>query len=75
MMRLRRQALYQALNEGSGVVNEFRRLKNWFRQGLLGKLPAMPVRWRVRSDMGLIAVMLALALHSVRMPHGRRCCC
>ncbi|MDI4702804.1 aerotaxis receptor, partial [Salmonella enterica subsp. enterica serovar Cerro] len=32
------------------------------RQGLLGKLPAMPVRWRVRSIMGLMAVMLALAL-------------
>ncbi len=54
------EPLYQALNEGrcskrihKGTV---------VRQGLLGKLPAMPVRWRVRSIMGLMAVMLALAL-------------
>ena len=33
------------------------------RKGWLGKLPAMPVRWRVRSVMALIYVVLAAVLH------------
>ncbi|GJL47702.1 TPA: PAS domain-containing protein [Citrobacter farmeri] len=54
------EPLYQALNEGrcsrlihKGLV---------VRKGWLGKLPAMPVRWRVRSVMGLIYGVLAATL-------------
>ncbi|EEP6170897.1 PAS domain-containing protein [Salmonella enterica] len=54
------EPLYQALNEGRCSKRIHKGLV--VRQGLLGKLPAMPVRWRVRSIMGLMAVMLALAL-------------
>ncbi|EAN3085231.1 PAS domain S-box protein [Salmonella enterica] len=52
------EPLYQALNEGRCSKRIHKGLV--VRQGLLGKLPAMPVRWRVRSIMGLMAVMLAL---------------
>lgn len=54
------EPLYQALNEGRCSKRIHKGLV--VRQGLLGKLPAMPVRWRVRSIMGLMVVMLALAL-------------
>lgn len=54
------EPLYQALNEGRCSKRIHKGLV--VRQGLLGKLPAMPVRWRVRSIMGLMAVMLVLAL-------------
>ena len=35
------------------------------RKGWLGKLPAMPVRWRVRSVMAFMFVLLAVALQQM----------
>ncbi|EBB8332601.1 PAS domain S-box protein [Salmonella enterica] len=62
------EPLYQALNEGRCSKRIHKGLV--VRQGLLGKLPAMPVRWRVRSIMGLMAVMLALLLGALAMLAG-----
>ncbi len=53
------EPLYQALNE-ERVVNEF--IKAVVRRGVYAGQTRVPVRWRVRSIMGLMAVMLALAL-------------
>nr|WP_318384323.1 methyl-accepting chemotaxis protein [uncultured Enterobacter sp.] len=55
--------LYKALNEGrsnkriaSGLV---------VRKGWLGRLPAMPLRWRVRGVMGTLWALLAASLVSL----------
>ncbi len=54
------EPLYKALNEG--------RCKKRIHKGLvvskswLGKLPAMPLRWRVRSVMAVLFLLLAAAL-------------
>ena len=57
------EPLYKALNEGrcnrrihQGLV---------VRKGWLGKLPAMPIRWRVRSVMAFVFVLLAVALQQM----------
>ncbi|MCQ7058984.1 PAS domain-containing methyl-accepting chemotaxis protein [Escherichia coli] len=57
------EPLYKALNEGrcnrcihKGLV---------VRKGWLGKLPSLPVRWRVRSVMALMFAVLAVALQQV----------
>ncbi len=55
------EPLYKALNEGRCRRRIHKGLV--VRKGWLGKLPAMPVRWRVRSVMALIYVILAAALH------------
>jgi aerotaxis receptor len=55
------EPLYKALNEGRCRRRIHKGLV--VRKGWLGKLPAMPVRWRVRSVMALIYVILAVALH------------
>ncbi|AMG93097.1 PAS domain-containing methyl-accepting chemotaxis protein [Citrobacter amalonaticus] len=55
------EPLYKALNEGRCRRRIHKGLV--VRKGWLGKLPAMPVRWRVRSVMALIYVVLAAALH------------
>lgn len=55
------EPLYKALNEGRCRRRIHKGLV--VRKGWLGKLPAMPVRWRVRSVMALIYVVLAVALH------------
>ena len=58
--------LYQALNEGrcnkrvdTGLV---------VRKGWLGRLPAMPLRWRVRSVMIGLWLMLAAAMAVLYLP-------
>ena len=55
------EPLYKALNQGRCRRRIHKGLV--VRKGWLGKLPAMPVRWRVRSVMALIYVVLAAALH------------
>ena len=55
------EPLYKALNEGRCRRRIHKGLV--VRKGWLGKLPAMPVRWRVRSVMALIYVVLAAVLH------------
>ncbi|MBN6044643.1 PAS domain-containing protein [Citrobacter sp. ku-bf4] len=55
------EPLYKALNEGRCRRRIHKGLV--VRKGWLGKLPAMPVRWRVRSVMVLITAALAAALH------------
>lgn len=55
------EPLYQALNEGRCRRRIHKGLV--VRKGWAGKLPAMPVRWRVRSVMALIFVILAATLH------------
>lgn len=55
------EPLYKALNEGRCRRRIHKGLV--VRKGWLGKLPAMSVRWRVRSVMALIYVVLAAALH------------
>ena len=60
------EPLYKALNEGRCRRRIHKGLV--VRKGWLGKLPAMPVRWRVRSVMALIYVVLAAALHLSGVP-------
>ena len=54
------EPLYQALNEGRCSRRIHKGLV--VRKGWLGKLPAMPVRWRVRCVMVLIYGVLAATL-------------
>lgn len=56
------EPLYKALNENRCS----RRLHKGLvvRKGWPGKLPSMPVRWRVRSVMALIFAALAIALYA-----------
>ncbi|EKS6649590.1 PAS domain-containing protein [Enterobacter hormaechei] len=57
------EPLYQALNEGRCKKRIHKGLV--VRKGWLGKLPAMPLRWRVRSVMaGLFAVIAATLVAS-----------
>ncbi|MGO3909006.1 methyl-accepting chemotaxis protein [Huaxiibacter chinensis] len=57
------EPLYQALNEGRSSKRIHKGLV--VRKGWLGKLPAMPLRWRVRCVMaGLFAVLAAMLVAS-----------
>ena len=60
------EPLYQALNEGRCRRRIHKGLV--VRKGWLGKLPAMPVRWRVRSVMALLYVVLAATLQLSAAP-------
>ncbi|QLR44765.1 methyl-accepting chemotaxis protein [Enterobacter sp. RHBSTW-00994] len=55
------EPLYKALNEGRCNKRVHKGLV--VRKGWLGKLPAMPLRWRVRSVMAALFVILAAALY------------
>ncbi|MDM3312882.1 PAS domain-containing methyl-accepting chemotaxis protein [Citrobacter sp. Cb220] len=57
------EPLYKALNEG--CCN--RRIHKGLvvRKGWLGKLPALPIRWRVRSVMAIMFIVLAAALQQM----------
>ncbi|PSM62664.1 hypothetical protein C3K52_08145 [Citrobacter freundii] len=57
------EPLYKALNEGRCNRRIHKGLV--VRKGWLGKLPAMPVRWRVRSVMAFMFVLLAVALQQM----------
>ncbi len=46
------EPLYKALNEGRSKKRIHKGLV--VRKGWLGKLPAMPLRWRVRSVMAVL---------------------
>ena len=54
------EPLYKALNEGRCNRRIHKGLV--VRKGWLGKLPALPIRWRVRSVMALMFAVLATAL-------------
>ncbi|MBJ8824124.1 methyl-accepting chemotaxis protein [Citrobacter europaeus] len=54
------EPLYKALNEGRCNRRIHKGLV--VRKGWLGKLPALPVRWRVRSVMAFMFILLAAAL-------------
>ena len=60
------EPLYQALNEGRCRRRIHKGLV--VRKGWLGKLPAMPVCWRVRSVMALLYVVLAATLQLSAAP-------
>ncbi len=51
------EPLYKALNEGRCNRRIHKGLV--VRKGWLGKLPALPIRWRVRSVMALMLIVLA----------------
>jgi aerotaxis receptor len=57
------EPLYKALNEGRCNRRVHKGLV--VRKGWLGKLPALPIRWRVRSVMALMFVVLATALQQM----------
>jgi aerotaxis receptor len=57
------EPLYQALNEGRCNKRIHKGLV--VRKSWLGKLPALPVRWRVRSVMTLMFAVLAAALQQM----------
>lgn len=57
------EPLYKALNEGRCNRRIHKGLV--VRKGWLGKLPALPIRWRVRSVMALMFVVLATALQQM----------
>ena len=57
------EPLYKALNEGRCNRRIHKGLV--VRKGWLGKLPAMPIRWRVRSVMAFMFVLLAIALQQM----------
>ena len=57
------EPLYKALNEGR--CNRLIHKGLVVRKGWLGKLPAMPIRWRVRSVMAFLFVLLAVALQQM----------
>ncbi|WP_407224073.1 methyl-accepting chemotaxis protein [Enterobacter hormaechei] len=54
------EPLYKALNEGRSKKRIHKGLV--VRKGWLGKLPAMPLRWRVRSVMAVLFAGLAATL-------------
>lgn len=54
------EPLYRALNDGSCKKRIHKGLV--VRKGWLGKLPAMPLRWRVRSVMAVLFAVLAASL-------------
>ena len=57
------EPLYKALNEGRCNRRIHKGLV--VRKGWLGNLPAMPIRWRVRSVMAFMFVLLAVALQQM----------
>ncbi|WP_045447835.1 methyl-accepting chemotaxis protein [Citrobacter sp. S-77] len=57
------EPLYKALNEGRCNRRIHKGLV--VRKGWLGKLPSLPVRWRVRSVMALMFAVLAVALQQM----------
>ena len=57
------EPLYKALNEGRCNRRIHKGLV--VRKGWLGKLQAMPIRWRVRSVMAFMFVLLAVALQQM----------
>ncbi|MEF9888786.1 methyl-accepting chemotaxis protein [Citrobacter sp.] len=57
------EPLYKALNEGRCNRRIHKGLV--VRKGWLGKLPALPIRWRVRSVMAFMFVILAAALQQM----------
>ena len=57
------EPLYKALNEGRCNRRIHKGLV--VRKGWLGKLPAMPIRWQVRSVMAFMFVLLAVALQQM----------
>lgn len=57
------EPLYKSLNEGRCNRRVHKGLV--VRKGWLGKLPALPIRWRVRSVMALMFVVLATALQQM----------
>lgn len=57
------EPLYKALNEGRCNRRIHKGLV--VRKGWLGKLPALPIRWWVRSVMALMFVVLATALQQM----------
>ncbi|HBC83859.1 MAG TPA: hypothetical protein DC012_18295, partial [Escherichia sp.] len=59
------EPLYKALNEGRCNRRIHKGLV--VRKGWLGKLPAMPLRWRVR---GVMAVLFALMAASLTLSHA-----
>jgi len=59
------EPLYKALNEGRCNRRIHKGLV--VRKGWLGKLPAMPLRWRVR---GVMAVLFALLAASLTLSHA-----
>ena len=54
------EPLYKALNEGRSKQRIHKGLV--VRKGWLGKLPAMPLRWRVRSVMAVLFAVMAATL-------------
>ena len=54
------EPLYKALNEGRCKKRIHKGLV--VRKGWLGKLPAMPLRWRVRSVMAILFAVMAATL-------------
>jgi len=54
------ESLYKALNEGRCKKRIHKGLV--VRKGWLGKLPAMPLRWRVRSVMAVLFAVMAATL-------------
>lgn len=60
------EPLYQALNENRCA----RRINKGLvvRKGWLGKLPSLPLRWRVRGVMTLLFVMVAAGLYASDAP-------
>ncbi|EPZ9152839.1 methyl-accepting chemotaxis protein [Enterobacter hormaechei] len=54
------EPLYNALNEGRSKKRIHKGLV--VRKGWLGKLPAMPLRWRVRSVMAVLFAVMAATL-------------
>lgn len=57
------EPLYKALNEGRCNRRIHKGLV--VRKGWLGKLPALPIRWRVRSVMAIMFIVLAAALQQM----------
>lgn len=57
------EPLYKALNEGRCNRRIHKGLV--VRKGWLGKLPALPIRWRVRSVMAIMFIVLAAALQKM----------
>lgn len=57
------EPLYKALNEGRCNRRIHKGLV--VRKGWLGKLPALPIRWRVRSVMAFMFFILAAALQQM----------
>ncbi|WP_042292957.1 methyl-accepting chemotaxis protein [Citrobacter sedlakii] len=60
------EPLYQALNENRCARRIHKGLV--VRKGWLGKLPSLPLRWRVRGVMTLLFVMVAAGLYASDAP-------